>query len=151
MLTTRSVVVTPAVSTTPAYTAGDNVGGKLTIPVVGLTSEGTIAWIVLTDKGKQNAAMQLIIFFTDPSNTTFTDNGALTVHDLDLVKIGVVVAIAAADYVSLVDSSVAAKEVKLPFAVPSGGTLYGALVTSLTPTYTSVSDLQLRLNITQQQ
>ena len=145
------ITVTPTVSTTPAYASGDAVGGKLTLPnAVRLAGGvGIIRSIVLTDKGKQNAAIDVVVFRADPTATTFTDNAALSVADADLLSIAGVVSVAAADYAAFVDNSVATKS-GLGLAVNSiTTTLYACLVTRGTPTYTASSDLQLTVVIEQ--
>ena len=145
---TASLVATPTVSVSPAYSSGDLIGGKLSlanaIRVAGLG--GTITNAILTDKGKQNAAIDIVLFSTDPTNTTFTDNGVLTIADADLINIIGVIPVTS--YASFNDNSVGyINNVAIPFKLASGTTLYACLVSRGTPTYTSTSDLQLTLGI----
>jgi hypothetical protein len=103
---TNTIASTPTVSTSPAYTSGDSVGGKISLAsAVRLAGTGgTITSVTITDKGKQSAATDVVFFNADPSNTTFTDNGALTVHDTDLLTIIGVVPITS--WAAFVDNSV---------------------------------------------
>lgn len=145
-----AIAVAPTVSTTPAYTAGDAVGGKLTLAsAVRLSGgNGLIQSVVLADKGKQSVALDVVFFNADPSGTTFTDNGALTIADADLLKIVGHVSVAAADYSAFVDNSVATKAgLGLAFKLASGTSLYACIVARGTPTYTSTSDVQLLVSI----
>lgn len=152
----RKLTATPTVSTSPAYTSGDLVGGKISLAsatrVAGGTVGGTgvIQSVAIHDKGKQNAEIDVVFFAADPANTTFTDNGALTVHDTDLLTIVGHVKLTAADYISFVDNSIASRSgLGLPFKLDSGSTLYAALVTRGTPTYASTSDIKLVVHVMQ--
>jgi hypothetical protein len=145
---TNTIASTPTVSTSPAYTSGDSVGGKISLAsAVRLAGTGgTIASVTITDKGKQSAATDVVFFNADPSNTTFTDNGALTVHDTDLLTIIGVVPITS--WAAFVDNSVGyANGLGLGFKIASGTTLYACLVTRGTPTYTATTDIQLTICI----
>jgi hypothetical protein len=145
---TNTIASTPTVSTTPAYTSGDSVGGKISLAsAVRLAGTGgTITSVTITDKGKQSAATDVVFFNADPSNTTFTDNGALTVHDTDLLTIIGVVPITS--WAAFVDNSVGyANGLGLGFKIASGTTLYACLVTRGTPTYTATTDIQLTICI----
>jgi hypothetical protein len=85
---TGRVIVTPTVSATPDYADGDVIGGKITLDGIGRVSDGTgvITSVLVTcdvDIAAGNV-MDLLIFSTDPSNSTFTDNSALAVNVADL-------------------------------------------------------------------
>jgi len=133
---------------TSAYASGDLIDDKITITDADNTKSvsGVIHSVVVTDLAKQSADLDLVIFDSDPSSTTFTDNGAFDVDDTDLPKIVGVAQITT--HVTFNDNSVSiAHGTNIPFRVPSGVSLYGALVSRGTPTYVSATDLQVRIGI----
>lgn len=149
---TGAFEATPTISISPAYASGDLIGGKISLlrATRGTMGSGIIHSVVLADKGKQSAAVDVVFFASNPSGTTFTDNGALTVADADLLNVVGVVSVTASDYASFADNSVATKlQVGLAFKLDEGETLYACLVSRGAPTYTSTSDLQLRVSILQ--
>lgn len=148
---TKTVIATPTVSNGVAYSAGDLIGGKMTLlEATRENRSGRINTVVISDKGKQNAIIDVIFFKSDPSATTFTDNGAFTLADADLLKVIGTVKIVAADYSSLTDNSVVCKaNLGLQFSLDGAETLYAAMLAGGTPTYTSTSDLQVAVAIDQ--
>lgn len=147
-----SISVTPTIQTAGAYTTGYCLGSKLTIASATriAAGSGTIQSISLADKAKQSIAADVILFDSDPSGSTFTDNAAATVVDADLLKILGFVSLVAGDYVAFADNSVAMKaNLNIGFKLASGSSLYAVLVTRGAPTYVSVSDLVLKVAIQQ--
>jgi hypothetical protein len=146
-MTVKIITLTPTI-TAGAYSAGDTVGGKLTLTsALGASNKGKIIGAVLTDLGKQSAAMSLVFYAANPSLTLAADGDALDVDDADLVRIIGGFSIAALDYIAFADSSAA---VKSSLSVPLEGsaqTIYAHMMTTGTPTYTSTSDLTLKLYI----
>lgn len=145
---TKQITAIPTVSTSPAYSAGDLIGGKISLANASraATLGGTITSVVLSDKAKQSAATDVVFFTADPSNTTFTDNAALAVNAADLINIVGVVPITS--WSSFSANSVGyANGVGLGFTLAAGTTLYAALVSRGTPTYASTSDIQLTVGI----
>ena len=140
---TRDIVVTPTI-TAGAYSANDAVGGKLTFTgALGKQNWGAVnIACVITDKGKQDAALALVLFGAD--FTPIADNAAFDPSDADLIKI--IGYISISTYLSWVDNSMAIGVATIPMVSGSAsGTIYGQLYTTDTPTYTSASDLQVRL------
>jgi hypothetical protein len=142
---TKDVVQTPTI-TAGAYSANDAVGGKLTFDVLGgQYIGGIVKTIVITDKEKQDAEFDLILFNQDFTPTA--DNAAFDPSDTDLLNCIGLANIASTDYLTFVDNSAAIKG-GLSISIKSedsDGKIYGQLVTRGTPTYTSTSDLQVRL------
>lgn len=140
---------TPTV-TAGAYSANDAVGGMMTFVNAGASGvdveQGVILdSVIVTDKGKQDALLDLVLF--NQGFTATADNGAFTIVDTDLPNIVAVVAIST--YYDAADNSVAFARnlgIPLPLAIP-GSALYGQLVTRGTPTYASASDLAVTLGI----
>lgn len=77
------------VDATPDYTAEDVVDGLLTIQAAGRygLSSGEIVGAVLHNAASHAIDMHIVFFKDNPSNSTFTDNSAITIHDDDLDKV----------------------------------------------------------------
>ncbi len=160
----KIIVITPVVSTTPAYTAGDQVGG-LNLISEAVNHDGglaTLQSLCIIDKGKQKSALTLF-FFDDVPTLASTDNGAFDLTDAQMALscIGSVL-IPSANYQDSSSNSIAtvlnigmllrSKAGKNAVALPSGASprdLWCALMTTGTPTYVSTSDLVLKLGIEQ--
>jgi len=149
---TKTIKITPTVSTSPAYTAGDAVGGKETLTAALRTSNGTVILesLVLLDRANQKQPMEVIIFDADPSAATITDNTAF-VYSTDDLKVVARISIAATDYVTL-NSKAIANLRGLGVAIKgndSSTSLYAALVTTGTPTFAATTDIQLSFGFLQ--
>jgi len=152
IISTKTTVLssTPTIDTA-IYASGDSIGGLITLTnaAYALTGSGFISYITIADKDREGADIDVVFFTSNPSATTFTNNAALTINDADLVKIACVVnvttdAIFVDNGVSYVSSA------NCPFDLGyNNTTLYAALVSRGTPTYTSTSDLTLRVGILQ--
>lgn len=134
-----------------AYEAGDAVGGKITITNAMRTSGGTgiLQSIHLIDKANQKAAMELLIFESDPSAATITDDTAFT-YSTDISKQIARIPIATADYVTI--NSIATVNLGgLSKVLKASGSanLYAALITTGTPTYVTTSDIIISFGILQ--
>lgn len=130
---------TLAVNTT-AYDDGDLVGTKMTLTdILPHGRGGLLETVTLHDLDAQDAALQLLIWDTNPSGTTFTNNSALDVADADLPNIIARIAIAATDYTDLADNSVGCvTQIAIPVKAAIQGILYAALVSDgATPTYSA--------------
>lgn len=148
---TRIISATPTVSTAPAYSAGDAVGGLITLTNALVKSEfsGTIQSITLSDASKQSAVIHVTFFNANPSTATITDNSAITIPVAELTKTLGTVQIEAADYVPYSASSIATVNninigVKL---MGEGQTFYCCLSTQGTPTYATITALTLNVAI----
>lgn len=147
---TTTISQTPTVSSSPAYSAGDAVGGKLTFASATRISaySGTVVGVSVVDQNKQNALMDLILFNADPSGTTFTDNSALDIADADMTKI--IARIPLVDWCGFNDNSVCcANNLNIPFVLASGSSIYGCLINRGTPTLSSTSDIIVNVTIVQ--
>lgn len=147
----QDVRVTPVI-TAGAYSSLDAVGGKMEFENVltPYSNAGHIRQAHITDKGKQNALLYLVLFNQDFTETA--DNAAFSVSDADLVNIVAVLEFSVANYVSFANNSFCALgflgiNTHLPFSLNDGNTsLFGQLfVKTSTPTYTSTSDLSVSL------
>lgn len=132
----RIIKKTLVVSTTPAYSAGDAVGAKISFGLV----NATLNSLTLLDAGNQGAAATLFLFDGNPAAATTTDNAAYA-PSTDFTKI--IAAIPIPAYVTTASRKTAhVSSLNLPIKSTS---LYGVLVTTGTPTYAAVSDLTLSL------
>src|SRR3989304_3194516 len=129
---------TVAVNTT-AYADNDLVGTLLTLPNATPVGHGGILQaLTLHDLTAQNAALEVYVFKSNPSATTFTNNSALDIADADLPKIVAAFSVAATDYFSVAQVS------NLAIPIPpgesgqnsGGGVLYACFRSAAaTPTY----------------
>jgi len=139
---TRCFSATPVVDTS-AYATGDLIGGKLTFsPPAGTSYQGTgyIVSVSITDKADQAVDLELVLFHTNPSSTTFTDQAAFDPADADLAYVSSVIALASSTtFFTYNDNGVHfLGSLAIPF---KGKTLYGALVSRGTPTFAAASDV----------
>lgn len=149
----KSVVVTPTltVSTSPAYTAGDIVAGKITLTSAVRVSGGIsyLMNIMITDRANQKPAGYVVIFNADPTAATLTDNAAAN-FSTDDFKVVAAVTVADTDYVVINSKAYASVDVNGKMCkAASGTTLYAAFVLSSTPTFAATSDLQMQFAFVQ--
>lgn len=141
---TLFVTVAPTVSTTPAYSAGDNIGGKLTLANA-LRKSGNTAFIhsiQITDRSNQKPTGSIVIFKTDPTAATLTDNAAtvFSTNDFDVIAI---IPIVATDYTTINSKAYATLVPAKAVFATTGTTLYAAFVVTSTPTFVATTDLQI--------
>lgn len=144
---TKLVTITPTVDT-GAYTSGDLVGTKQTLSGAGACDPtlgelglcgGIINSVVIGDASKQSGNFDIIIFNSDPVNTTFTDNGAFTVNSADLSKIVCVIPVTTQVSLGTNGASVNQSAGCIFSAKATRGVLYAAAVTRSTPTYAATA------------
>lgn len=142
------VSVSPTVSTTPAYTAKDAVGGLLTFANVARASGGSVRIdsVMLVDVSQQQKDLDLILF--DRSITAPTDNAVFDPTDAELANVVGVVPIYAGHYADFNDNSVASVVPLGLTAVLNGTSLFGVLVARGTPTYVATTDLTVIITAT---
>jgi hypothetical protein len=145
-----SIALVPTI-TTVIYATGNLMGGKLV--AAGMMNAarlgGRIRTISIADKANQKAAIDVVCWGADPSGTTFTDHAALAVAAADLLKLVGHVSILAADYISFSANALATKN-NINWSLKSTTTsLWFAMIARGTPTYASVSDLQLTVDFSQ--
>ena len=142
----------PTIST-GIYASGDCIGGKITFDDMGgpdvstgrAGHGGLIQSVCLADRAKQDANIDVIIFGADPSATTFTDNGPLTIADADLDKIVAIVSLTS--YIDFVDNSFAGiSGLAIPYFSNTDGNVFVAMVVRGAPTYVAITDLFLSIS-----
>lgn len=147
--TTAVASATPVVSTSPAYSVGDCVGGLMTFtPMARLTNgSGLVQMVEIACKSPQAAALDLVLFRASPTGSTFTDNAAIAVAAADFDKVLGVAHIT--DWTSLGTPSYAqADNLAKPFRAVALD-LYGVLVARAVLTLLSTSDLKVSLKVLQ--
>lgn len=141
----KSIKVAQTVSTSPAYSSGDAIGGKITLANAVRVSGGIsiLANIHLTDRANQKPTGNIFLFDADPSAATITDNAGF-VFSTDDLKVVATVPVASTDWVTT-NSKATANLSGLARMVQaaSGTTLYAAFVSTSTPTFAATTDLQL--------
>lgn len=152
VVTTKTTVVeaAPTVDTGGAYATGELIGGKLTLSnaTAYTVYSGIISNVTIIDKDKEAADLDVVFFDTDPTATTFTDQAAFDPADADLLNI--ICTVSVTTDVSFSDNGMSyANNVNCPFRTPGSNTIYAAIVSRGSPTYTSSSDLLLRVGILQ--
>lgn len=142
------ITATPAV-TAVTYSANALIGtGVLSVTLSehwASAQSGSIFGVKVIDLNANSANMTLIVFSSDPSNTTFTNNSALDIADADLFKICAIIPIT--NHMAFADNSISyAANVKyLVQAEPGTNKLYFCLRAEASRTQTTTTDLQIRI------
>lgn len=140
----------PAIST-GAYTAGDCVGTIMAVPV---TQYGTTVLknVVVTDADNEKANLTLLFFKRSPAGT-YTDNGAFPLSAGDLSLIVGKVNIVSGDYETIASRAVADVDCSIVLKAegnespPTSQNIYVGVLTTGTPTYTTTTDLGVKLGL----
>jgi hypothetical protein len=128
--------------TAAAYAAGNVVGGLLTLTgaVGGTATTALLHKVNLMCKSSQSSQFDVLIFHTNPTNSTFTDKTALAVNVLDFDKIGAVVHVT--DWTNLGTPSIGlATNLAISVKGLASQTIYAVIVARGTPTFASTSDI----------
>lgn len=131
------------VSTSPAYTTGDVVGGKITIANA-LRASGKAALVqdlYVFDAANQKMAGNLLFFNADPTAATITDNSAFAYGSDAAKQIGKI-DILVSDWTTINGkATLHLKNLGALVRAASGTTIYAAFVTTSTPTFATSGDL----------
>lgn len=142
------LAVTPTVSTSPAYTAKDAVGGLMTFANAARVSGGSIRLdaVQIVDKAQQQKDLELVLF--DRTLTAPTDNSVFAPTDSELATLVAAIPIPAGFYSDYSSNSVA--DVPVGRSIVLNGTdLFGVLVARGTPTFVATTDIVVTLTISQ--
>jgi hypothetical protein len=154
-------IANPTVSTSPAYSSGDVVGGIWTFQqasAVGsrapfdVQNSGTLVGITLKDASNQKPTGNLLIFKALPTGT-YTDNGAFSWGAGDFDKLIDYVPVASTDWTTVAASKAVAR-ISCTVPVfnadsPNVAKLYMIFVTNGAPQFTATTDLEAHANILQ--
>lgn len=141
----------PLTIDTNAYSAGDVVGGLITLDVSSAGGGGVIRRLMLIDEDNEGAV--LTIYFFDAKPTTIADDAAFASAIVagDMKKKIATVAIAAADYETINSMKIVTKDgddLNIDYETESGN-LYAYVVCTATPTYAAATNLTLRVTVWQ--
>jgi hypothetical protein len=142
---------TPTVSTSPAYTAGDALGGLLTFANAARVSGGSGLIQAVTVMCKTPALIPAIdLYLFNQTFTNTTDNAAFAPSDGDMANcIGVIpIAAWAAETASSVNSIATRFGLGFPFLL-TGTSLFGQMVTRTAFTAGGTSDFVIGLQVIQ--
>lgn len=143
--------VTPVISAS-SYTAGDQVGGIMTLSsILRQDSNMSIGTAMLTsvsiiDKAAQSAAFDLWFFKISPTLAS-TDHAAFNITDANLLLSFIGTASVGGSYSTSASNAVSTtSNINLPVFAASGSSLYCVAKTTSTPGYASTSDLTFIFN-----
>lgn len=150
---TKTVSVVPTISTSPAYTSGDQLGGIMTLVDVVRQDSGTgigtseLHSVTILDGDKQDVAIDIWFFNVSPTVTS-TDNAAFSMSDANqaLQCIGCVSVGTSYSDAALNSTSSDGKNIGL--VLQANGTsatptnLYAIAIVRGTPTYTTTTNLK---------
>lgn len=142
--------LTPAISTS-IYAAGDCVG---TIMPVTVSQYGTTVLknIVVTDNDNEKANLTFVFFKRSPAGT-FTDNAAFPLSAADLGLVVGKANVVTTDYETINSKAIADVECSIVLKAegnetpPTSSTIYMGILTTGTPTYTTTTDLGVKLGL----
>ncbi len=141
---------TVTVSTSPAYSINDVVGGLITFAsTVGTAGSGVLQSMRLNMKSIQTAAFDLYIFNANPTASTFTDNAGANINVADFDKVIGVFSFSTNKSGLGTHTNYNLDGVAKAFSIPSGTTLYGVIITLGTPTFASTSDVSATIVVMQ--
>lgn len=154
----NTLTAVPVLTVGGAYTAGDCFGTKVTVSSASPVSGGVIYidQVILTDKSDAAGnAFDILLWGTDPSSSTFTDNSAPSIDETtDLGNLSGVIHLVSGDFTDVGAAkagTVAASHAtaNLPLAVKLAATsLYVVVLAQNTNSYTA-GDVSIRLKVRQ--
>ena len=137
------------VTASSAYTAGYSVGGLITFANINRTAGGAIyiQSAFVTSQSLQAGQMDLVFFTAIPASSTIVDKTAFSVAAADATKLCGVAHIT--DWTSGAVASIGQMQQPLIGIDLTVSTLYAALVTRSTPTFTSTADITVNICVVQ--
>ena len=142
---TAEVQVNPLVNTT-VYTSNSVVGGKLSFAnAVRSPNSGVLQTVSVVSKSVQTAGYKFYLFRDNPTASTFTDHTSPSIASADVSKLVGVYTLGNPD--STLGATINTLDNVGQAFVTNGTTVYGVLVTTGTPTYTSNSDVFVTISV----
>ncbi len=138
--------------TVAAYAAGQDIGGLIAFAGAARVSAGSglIQSVAMSWLNANPASLDIVFFSANPSNSTVTDHAALTIAAADLPKIiGIVHVTDCSALGATAPNLCQATQLTLPFVLPSGQTIYAALVLRAAVTPSTTSDLAATITVLQ--
>ena len=132
--------------TLTAYTAGDVVGGPITLKVPAIVNGGIVTGVTLVDEDNQSEAYNIWLHGSLPS--TIANDAVYAPTVADLRKQFGLIALVAGDYTTLGSFAVAHQSgLNLVYQNDGEGEIYVYLEAVATPDYANTDALFLRLHI----
>jgi hypothetical protein len=128
---------------TSAYSAGDVVGGLITVNVASAGGGGVLRRLILTDEGNIGAVLTVYMFCAPPTMIANDAAFASAIVAADMKKKRATIAIAAADYETINSIKQVTKDgddLNVDFNADDGN-LYFYIVCTATPDYLLATDL----------
>lgn len=148
--TVRYSTASPTADTN-IYATGEVIGGKLTFSnaMADTTGTGFLVSVRIIDQSAQASDLDLVIFSSNPTSTTFTDQAALDIADADLSKVIGVVNFGSSSRFAFADNGIkfVANQTIPIVSLTNNTTLYGVLVSRGTPTFAGATDLSVTLGL----
>lgn len=143
---------TIAVQTTPDYSAGDSVGGKITLGNVQRANKDIVLQnVIIRDTANIKPTGNILIFSGDPTAATITDNAAF-VFSTDITKLIARIPVTTADYVtidSIASADIDGKGRVLQNADSLSDDLYMVFVADATLNFSATTNLSISFGILQ--
>lgn len=144
---TSQIQVNPTITASSQYTAGNVVGGLLTFAAaVDAQLSGVLLSVTVVAKSAQTTGYKLYLFSQNPTNSTWTDKTAPAINVADLPYLIDVVTLGGSDS-GLGTMTINATDGINRSLVLGTTSLYGILVCTGTPTYTSTTGLFITVSV----
>jgi hypothetical protein len=142
---------TPTINTS-AYVANNLLGGLMVFTGAtrsgGSANSGLIQSVSVSCMSNNAPTIDLLLFTSNPANTIWTDHTSVIVANTDLLSISSVVHIS--DWTFLGGPNFGqSQNLGIPFVIPNGSTLYGAMIIRSPVTFTTTTDLIVKIRILQ--
>ena len=139
---TTEVCAVPVITPSSAYSAGNSVGGLITLPAAFLsTNSGILQSVRLTSKSAQTAEFDVTFFSAQPA-TVFTDNAAPSIAAADVALVQPPIKLTGASTGLGTGTTYGLDNIGRPVN-EIGSSAYALITTTGTPTFASTSDVQL--------
>ncbi len=147
----RSSRVALVTQATPDYSSTDLCGGKITFANIGrggAACSGLVKRLNLLSIDAIGVASAFLLFRANPAASTFTENGAFTIHADDLPNLLRAIPVPSASWVTLTGTAYYEQEIPLsiPFEAPTEK-LYGALIAGGTINLSTAASIVATLGV----
>lgn len=152
-VTTHSKVITPSITVdTAAYAANDCIGGKITLTGAVRKKGGSVSLhsIRVRDSSNTKPALFIVLFNSNPTAATLTDNAA-AVFSTDETKVTQVITVYPTDYVSVGGVSIASFPLGSLIVQEAGAStsLYMAVISVGVTDFVAATDLGIKVGLVQ--
>lgn len=148
-------IISPTITVqdTPDYSAGDSVGGKITLTNIqrGGGKDVVLQNVIVRDTANIKPTGNILIFNSDPTAATITDNAGF-VFSTDITKLIARIPVATTDYVTI--NNIAIADIDGKGRVLQGvdsltDDLYMVFVADATLNFTATTNLSISLSVLQ--